>query len=226
MLGADGTAVGRVESVLSSASGERLLIARAFSKGGYVVVARSDVASTEADGDGLTWHTLSLDGAEVASRGVFRRSLGRLMPDPFPAPYGQPRPDDEAEAELRATLRDDPLTREEEIEPRVRHGVAVLEGLIGTVGGKVVAERLARTTPGVWDALNRLHSDEELLSAVRVAVRRAGAIADAIQDVSVARGVVTVSLLSETTAAVERAEIERACRTVPGVRAVEVRIAA
>ncbi|HEU5315336.1 MAG TPA: hypothetical protein VFX49_04460, partial [Chloroflexota bacterium] len=73
---------------------------------------------------------------------------------------------------------------------------------------------------------NRLYSDEELLGAVRMALRRAGTIADAIQDVRVAQGAVCVSLLGGDEAARARGEIERVCRAVDGVRATSVVTAA
>ena len=38
---------------------------------------------------------------------------------------------------------------------------------VRTVAGKLVAERLARTTAGVWEAKNRLVSDEELAALAR-----------------------------------------------------------
>jgi hypothetical protein len=156
---------------------------------------------------------------EVARNGVFRRELGRLVRDPFPLVFGVARSDDVTQAELRAALTEDALTREAEIDARVTHGVAVLAGWIPTVGGKVVAERIARTTPGVWDAVNRLTSDDELVGAVRAHVRRAGAIADVIQDLKVERGTVRITLLPGGADAWN--EMRRVAGEVPGVRTVE-----
>ena len=215
-----GGAVGRIESELSSASGVRLVVARAFSKYGYVVCARGDVARSETDRLGLTWHTLSVTADDVARAGVFRRELGRLVKDPFPMPYGAPRPDAETQAELTAALADDPLTGDGEIAAHVAHGVAVLEGWIPTVGGKVIAERIARTVPGVWDAVNRLVSDDELVGAVRAHVRRAGALADAIQELRVERAIVRITLLPGD--AGDPDALRRVAAEVPGVRAVEL----
>ena len=218
VLDSRGAAVGRIESVLTSVSGVRLVVARAFAKYGYVVCASGDVARTDTDAYGLTWHSLSITAEDAARAGVFRRELGRLVRDPFPMPFGAPRADDAAEAELGAALLDDPLTRDGEIAAHVTHGVAVLDGWIPTVGGKVIAERIARTIPGVWDAVNRLTSDDELVGAVRAHVRRAGSIADAIQDLKVERGTVRITLLPDGAAAAD--ELKRVAAEVPGVRGV------
>ncbi|HEU5317621.1 MAG TPA: hypothetical protein VFX49_16020, partial [Chloroflexota bacterium] len=80
--GADGAAVGRVESVLRSASGERILVARAFLRGGYAVLPASEVVAEEKDGEGLNWLTLDAGVGAVEVRGTFRRALGHLTPDP------------------------------------------------------------------------------------------------------------------------------------------------
>ena len=220
VLDSRGGAVGRIESVLTSASGVRLVVARAFSKYGYVVCARGDVARSETDPLGLTWHTLSVTADDVAKAGVFRRELGRLVKDPFPLPYGAPRPDAEARAELAAALAEDPLTGDGDIAARVSQGVAVLDGWIPTVGGKVIAERIARTIPGVWDAVNRLVSDDELVGAVRAHVRRAGALADAIQELKVEHAAVRITLLPGHD--VDSDALRRVAAEVPGVRAVEL----
>ena len=220
VLDSSGAPVGRVESVLSSASGVRLVVARAFSRAGYVVCKAADVVRTETDENGLVWHTVGRGVEEIVRTGVFRREMGRLVRDRFPMPFGASLPDEVAEADLRGAFANDALTRDGEVEVRVKHGVAVLEGWIGTVGGKVIAERIARTTPGVWDAVNRLTSDDELVGAVRAHVRRAGAIADVIQDLKVARGTVRITLLPNVDAA--PAELERVTREVPGVRGFEL----
>jgi hypothetical protein len=67
-------------------------------------------------------------------------------------------------------LAADPLAEDGEIDLRVRHGVAVLDGWVRTVASKVQGERLARTTPGIWEARNRLFSDEEVTALVRARV--------------------------------------------------------
>jgi hypothetical protein len=220
VLDSRGVAVGRIESVLTSASGVRLVVARAFSKYGYVVCARSEVALSQTDPRGLTWHTLSVTADAVARAGVFRRELGRLVKDPFPMPFGAPRLDGEAQAELTAALAEDPLTGDGDIAAHVSHGVAVLEGWIPTVGGKVIAERIARTIRGVWDAVNRLVSDDELVGAVRAHVRRTGSLADAIQELKVERATVRITLLPGHDGHSDA--LRRAAAEVPGVRAVEL----
>ena len=206
--------------MLSSASGVRLVVARAFSRAGYVVCPAGDVTRSETDARGLVWHTVRTGIDEIARAGVYRREMGRLVRDPFPMPYGAPKPDDVVAHDLRGALSDDALTSDAEVDVYVRHGVALLEGWIGTVGGKVIAERIARTTPGVWDAINRLTSDDELVGAVRAHVRRAGSVADAIQDLKVVRGTVRITLLPGSTG--PTAELENAALEVPGVRSVEL----
>ncbi|MGI8423871.1 MAG: BON domain-containing protein [Chloroflexota bacterium] len=220
VLDSAGAAVGRVERALPVASGECLVVARAFSRTGYVVCKASDVVGSETDERGLVWHTLRMGMEAVLRVGVFRREMGRLVKDLHPAPYGAAKPDPAVEADLREAFEEDSLTRDGEMETRVTHGVAVLSGWIDTVGGKVVAERIARSTPGVWDAVNRLTSDDELVGAVRRAVRGAGRISDAIQDLKVRRGAVQISLLPG--AGDVAAEIAAVCAAVPAVRTVEV----
>jgi len=213
--------VGRVESVLHAASGDRLVIVRAFTRTSYVVAVTSDLARSDYDGDmGLTWHTLAVPFETLLARGMFRREMGRLVRDPLPHVWGASRPDDVVQAGLRADLEQDPLTRDSELSVRVSRGVAVLEGWIGTVGGKVVAERLARTTPGVWDAANRLASDEELVGAVGPRLRTDPEVAAAVGTVAIRLGQVRVSLLPGKDVSPDR--VEALCRAVPGVREVTV----
>jgi hypothetical protein len=224
VLDAEGIAVGRIDSVLRSASGVRLVMARAFSRGGFIACLADRIAQTESDAFGLVWHTLAIGIEELTEGGVYRREMGRLVRDPFPAPYGATRPDDVVLTDVRAALDEDALTRNAELTVRVSHGVAVLSGWIDTVGGKVIAERIARVTPGVWDAVNRLTSDDELLGALRSGVRRAGGIADSVQAVRVQRGAVRLTLLPGGESAAEA--LRAACLAVPGVREVEVALIA
>ena len=84
----------------------------------------------------------------------------------------------------------------------------------------MVAERSARTSAGVWDAVNRLVSDDELVGAVRAHVRRAGALADAIQELRVEHATVRITLLPGRD--VDSDALRRVAAEVPGVRAVEL----
>lgn len=220
VLDVESLPVGRIDSVIRSVSGVRLVVARAFSRGGFIACAERHVARTEHDSLGLVWHSLGIGADALARTGVYRREMGRLVPDPFPAPYGAPRPDEVVAAEVRAALDEDPLTRGAELSVGLSHGVVVLSGWIDTVGGKVIAERIARVTPGVWDAVNRLSSDDELLGAARSAVRRSGAPADSVHDVRVRHGGVTLTLLPGGEGAADA--LRAACAEVPGVRSVEV----
>ncbi len=211
--------VGRVESILHAASGDRLVIVRAFTRTSYVVAVASDIARSEHDAAvRLTWHTLAVSLETLLGRGTFRREMGRLVRDPLPHVWGASRPNDVVQAELRVDLEQDPLTRDSELLVRVSRGVAVLEGWIGTVGGKVVAERLARTTPGVWDAVNRLASDEELVGAVGPRLRTDPEVAAAVGAVAIRLGQVRVSLLPGKDVSPDR--VEALCLAVPGVREV------
>jgi len=212
---------GRIESVLHAASGDRLVIVRAFSRTNYLVGMASDIGHSEHDADmDLTWHRLAVPIETLLARGTFRREMGRLVPDPHPHVWGAARPDSVVEADLREDLKQDPLTRDGELVVRVSRGVAVLEGWTGTVGGKVVAERLARTTPGVWDAVNRVASDEELIGALGPQLRTDPLVAAAVGAVAIKLGRVRVSLL--LVKEVSPGRVEALCRAVPGVRDVIV----
>jgi hypothetical protein len=220
VLADDGAPVGRVESVLRSASGDRLLIARAFSRGGYLNAPVSEIGRSEDDPKlGLRWHSLCVPVQTLLSRGIFKRVMGRLVPDAYPSAFGSPRDDAEARADVLAALANEPLTREIGLNVHVRHGVAILEGIIGTVGGKVVAERIARVTPGVWDAVNRIVADEELSGAIRARLRLDGRLAAAIRDVSVKQGEITLDLLPHAQAdEVLRRDLIDAIQATAGVR--------
>ena len=221
-----GAPVGRIEGVLETSRGVRLVVARAFTRGSFSVLEGVELTGREVDARGVAWHRIGNSMEAVLGRGSLRREMGRLVADPFPAPFGAPQPDGDVERELRDALEQDWLTKGARVETSVVHGVAVLEGLIGTVGGKVAAERLARTTAGVWDVINRLFSDEELLAVVRSAVRRAGNAADVVHDVRVAGGEVRLTLLPDSALPdpsvedVRQARLRAAVLAVPGVRGV------
>jgi hypothetical protein len=212
--------VGRVDVVLEAASGTRLVIARAYARGSFVVAAAVELAGSEVSSEtGLRWHVLGVPVESLEARGIYRREMGRLTRDPFPTVFGAPRDDAEAAGEVRRALAEDALTRDGEITVRVRHGVAVLEGNLGTVGGKVAAERLARTTPGIWDVVNRLSSDEELGAAVRGRLRFEERVAEGVRDVVARGGVVEVTLLPGFGHLAD--DVRRLCADVPGLRRLD-----
>ncbi len=213
-----------MDVVLELASGTRLVIARAYSRGSFVVATTAELAGTETDSEtGLRWHILGVTPETLAARGVFRREMGRLTRDPLPTMFGSPRDDAEAAADVQQALAEDGMTRDGDITVRVQQGVAVLEGGLGTVGGKVAAERLARTTPGIWDAVNRLVSDEELGALVRGRLRVEGLVADGVQDVAAHGSVVEVTLLPGYGRLAD--DVRRVCADVPGLRELVCRLA-
>lgn len=213
---------GRIESVLHARSGERLLIALAFSRGRYIVCAPQEIVSTDDDSvTGLRWHTLDVKLSDLLARGTFRRVAGRLTPDPLPSTYGAPHPDADTAAEIGTAIAAAPLTKDAEIVAVVRRGVAVIDGWIGTVAGKVAAERITRLIPGVWEAVNRIVSDEELRAAVGDRLRADERFAQDVEELALRHGRVTITLRPgsppHTVAAIERAV------ALPGVREVAVR---
>jgi hypothetical protein len=113
-------------------------------------------------------------------------------------------------------LEEDPLTAGGDFQVAVQRGVAVLGGWLGTVAGKVAAERLARTTPGIWDAVNRLHSDEETNAALRARLRERLDIAPAVRDVRVSLGRAVVILVPGRP--LQQEALLEVSREVPGIR--------
>ncbi|HEV2124316.1 MAG TPA: BON domain-containing protein [Chloroflexota bacterium] len=223
-LSADDLPVGRLESALNAASGVRLLIARAYAPRAYVYTRHTDVRrSTDDPVTALRWHELEISAEELLRRGTFLREMGRLSRDPFPSPPRTPPDHKAAAAEVGRALDEDPLTTGSEIAAMVQHGVAVLDGWLDTVGGKVAADRLARTTPGIWDAVNRLYSDEELNAAVRTYLRSRVELAPAIQDVKVTSGRVTITVIRDASMLEQAAQHIRVA--VPGIRAITVEAA-
>lgn len=217
------TPAGKVLRVLDARSGARLLIARAFAPGWFLVAAASDVVSTISDElIGVSWHRLRPTLSELLAGGSYRRSMGQLAPDPMPAPPPQSLDDAAATAALTRDLAEDPLVAGGDVCVHVRLGVAVLDGWVGTVGGKVVADRLGRTTLGVWEVVNRLVSDEELVAVVGSALRSDHAAAAAVRGVSVELGRVTLTLTRSDQGS-DTGVLRRLCETVPGVRSVSVR---
>src|SRR6266542_333637 len=157
------TPLGRVDSVLGARSGTQLVVERAFQPGRFTPLAaeRVEVSDYDPEAD-LRWHVVGIDAAAAARLPVYRRALGRLTPDPLQVISPAPGDDAATTQSLAAILASDPLVGMAETRVRVTHGVAVLTGWVQTVGAKVAADRLARTSPGVWDVKNRLVSDEEL----------------------------------------------------------------
>lgn len=213
---------GKIESVLMANSGGRMLIERAFFPGRYVVAPVADVSATEYDAAAdLRWHHLRTELAEVIRRGVFRRELGRLTPDLLPS-SAPPTPDDAAAmTSLRQAIDGDPLTGDGEITLRVARGVAVLDGWVRVVGAKLMAERLARTTSGIWEARNRLVSDEELRARVGDHVRSASSLATCVTGIEAMLGRLTLVVRAqpEGTAA---ADAQRLRALVPGLREISL----
>jgi hypothetical protein len=217
VVSADELPIGRVESVLGASSGDRLLIVRAYLPRSYAFAPTTDVCGFETDpGTHLRWHWLAVTAQGLVARGIFRRDLGRLVRDPFPVPT-LPAPDDRSSAAvLRQILEEDPLTAGGDFQVAVQRGVAVLGGWLGTVAGKVAAERLARTTPGIWDAVNRLHSDEETNAALRARLRERLDIAPAVRDVRVSLGRAVVILVPGRP--LQQEALLEVSREVPGIR--------
>jgi hypothetical protein len=216
------TPVGEVERVLETSLGPRLLVARAFAPGRYVVVAGDEVDGVEEEGVAdvpLRWATVRLPVDTLIGRGTFRREMGRLRPDPL-APGPPPAPDDaRSQDQLAAALRADPLVNAggAEVTLRVRHGVAVLRGWVRTVAGKVQASALARGTPGIWTARSVLFSDEEIGVGVQAALRAREDVAAGVEGYRVDLGAVVLRLHPAASPAVAGWAVQAALGA-PGVR--------
>jgi hypothetical protein len=207
--------------VLGARSGDRLVIECASYPGRFIALAATEVASSTDDTvTGLRWHRLRLGAADVAHLPVFRRALGRLTADQVRLVLPAPPDDDALRVALQDTLDLDPLTADADLTIEVAHGVALLDGWIHTLGGKVVAERLARTTPGIWEAKNRLVSDEELAALGRQHALADPLLADAIDHLRADLGRLRVHLLPGTRAAARHAR--DVLGQVPGCREVTV----
>lgn len=106
------------------------------------------------------------------------------------------------------------------LEVRVENGVVTLHGVVPTERDRIAAERIARDTPGVWDVVNHLVSDEQIERAVGEALR-----SDPVTAAYAAR--ITYSSLAGhvaliVPAGIDQAAVERVVRAVPGVRGVTV----
>lgn len=213
--------MGKIDAVLGARSGERLLVERAFQPGRFTPVVTSDVAASEDDATtGLRWHRIAVPPGELARLPLYRRVLGRLIPDPVQLlPPNLPE-DTAAQTALQAAVQEEPLTAGADLAVRVVHGVAVLEGWVRTVAGNLVAERLARTTAGVWEAKNRLVSDEELAALARSRALADPQLAGAVAHIAAGLGRVTVHLSPGATAAAARAAHDLG--KLPGCREVVV----
>jgi hypothetical protein len=233
-------AVGRVDAVLETSRGRRLVVERAYAPGTFVVLDGAGLTPAGAVGgapgapgvaatqEGPRWIVTAARPAALLAGGVYRRVLGRLQPDPLAPGRGAPEaPADDAVVReaLAAALRADDLLAGSEVRLAVRHGVALLEGWVGTVAAKVQAYRLARGTPGIWEAYARLASDEETRLVVRDALRAHPDLAAAVGAVAADLGRVTVTLLPGAAPAVA-AGITAVAGGVFGVRAVAARAAA
>jgi hypothetical protein len=218
---------GRVERRLPSKQSDRLLIERAFGRGTYLVARAANVVDVvplePVEGAaGARWLHLSDTLAALYAGGVFARATGYLTKLPYiPAP--PPPPDDaRALAALEAALRDDPITAGGDLSLTVTHGVALLGGWTPDVGAKVHAERLARKTPGVWEAINSLLSDEELGALVRQRLLEDAGARSSVLSVSCQLGRVRVALAAGGASYAGR--IKTMLETVSRVRAVAIEI--
>ena len=216
--------LGKIDAVLPARSGARIVVERAFQPGRFTPIAAADVAGSEDDpATGLRWHRLALTAADLAHLPLYRRDLGRLVPDPLRHLPTAPAPDQATREQVTAALGSDPLTAPSELGVLVVHGIALLDGWVQTLGAKVVAERIARTTPGVWDVKNRLISDEELAALARSAALADPALAALIDSIKVDLGRVVVRLSTSSVADV--AQAREAMRGLPRCRALVVKSA-
>ena len=211
--------LGRVDAVLHARSGGQIVVERAFQPGRFTPLPSERIAASEYDPTtDLRWHLVDLDAAGVARLPVYRRALGRLTPDPLQIIPPPPGDDAAVTRDLERFLSEDPLVGAADAEVRVVHGVAVLGGWVHTVGAKVAADRLARTTPGIWDVKNRLTSDEELAALARQRVLEDPAAAGAIERIASELGRLTVQVTADARALPEA--FVQSLRSLPGCREV------
>jgi osmotically-inducible protein OsmY len=104
------------------------------------------------------------------------------------------------------------------LEVRVENGVVTLHGVVPTERDRIAAERIARDTPGVWDVVNHLVSDEQIERAVGEALRSDPATAAHAARITYSSLAGHVALI--VPAGIDQAAVERVVRAVPGVRGV------
>lgn len=200
IIASDAHPVGILEHVLHPKSGTLLVVERAWAQRQYVVANAITVSSTVQPFGATSWHTLSVPLATVISRGVYRRVMGRLVPEPhrgeIPRPHS-PANDTAAADAIRPLLAVQPLTCAQPITCTVRHGVACLGGRISTDAGSLEAAHVARSVTDVWHVLVTIVSDEALVSHLRRAIRTDPASAIHVHTVSVRNGKGLVEVKSE-----------------------------
>lgn len=110
------------------------------------------------------------------------------------------------------------------LEVRVENGVVTLQGVVPTERDRIAAERIARDTPGVWDVVNHLVSDEQIERAVGEALRTDPGTATYAANITYSSLAGHVALI--VPAGIDQTAVERVVRGVPGVRGVTIQSAA
>ena len=201
LIASDAHPVGIIEHVLHPTSGVLLVIERAWAQRQYVVANATMVSATKHPFGTTSWHTLSVPLASVISRGVFRRVMGRLVPDlhrgEIPRPH-TPARDKAAANAIQPLLATQPLTCAQPITCTVRHGVACLGGRISTDAGSLEAAHVARSVNDVWHVLVTIVSDEALVSHLRRATRTDTQTAANVLTLSVRNGQAVIEVKSGT----------------------------
>lgn len=219
--------VGIIEHVLHPTSGILLVIERAWAQRQYVVATAAMVSSTEQPFGRTSWHTLSVPLTTVISRGVYRRVMGRLVPDPhrveLPRPHS-PAHDKAAASAILPLLASQPLTGAQPVTCTVRHGVACLGGRISTDAGSLEAAHVARSVTDVWHVLVTVVSDEALVSHLRRAIRADTESVPHVLTVSVRNGHGLIEVKSGTPSdAISR--LADWTDEIEGLESIEVHIA-
>lgn len=227
LIASDSHPVGIIEHVLHPTSGILLVIERAWAQRQYVVASATMVYSSEQPFGTTSWHTLSVPLATVISRGVYRRVMGRLVPDPhrgdIPRPHS-PANDTAAASAILPLLASQPLTAAQPVTCTVRHGVACLGGRISTDAGSLEASHLARSVTDVWHVLVNVVSDEALVSHLRRAIRTDTESVPHVLTVSVRDGQGLIEVNSGTPSdAISR--LANWTSDIEGLDSIEVRVA-
>jgi len=228
LIASDAHPVGIIEHVLHPTSGTLLVVERAWAQRQYVVANATTVSSTEKPFGTTSWHTLSVGLDTVISRGVYRRVMGRLVPDPhrgeIPRPHSVENDTAAADAIL-PLLAVQPLTCAQPITCTVRHGVACLGGRISTDAGSLEAAHVARSVNDVWHVLVTIVSDEALVSHLRRAIRTDTESVMHVLTVSVRNGKGLVEVKSGTPSdAVSRLSVLTS--EIEGLVSIDVHVAA
>jgi hypothetical protein len=212
--------VGKIDAVLHARAGDQLVIERAYQPGRFTSLPATQVIKTTDVPAGARWHEVDVDAAHLAQLPVYRRVLGRLTGDPVRLLPAAPPDDAAARQALLQAMREDPLTAGADLQVHVRHGVVFLSGTIASVGAKVIAERLARTTPGIWDARNSVISDEELSAVARSRALADPHLASVVEEIKVEGGGLYLRLRS--TAGPEALRAAVALIKLPGCNAMRI----